>query len=115
MYNVSPADAPRMIAARPSCRGVILLRSEGAAAADVVVVEFTLVIAVRCAVLRRSGVVGSGFGGRCLCVRCVGPQHEKWEPERRITPSSDNRSRLQFPYQLVYFPWPGISPGRRDT
>jgi hypothetical protein len=73
---------------------VILLRSEGAAAADVVVVEFTLVIAVRCAVLRRSGVVGSGFGGRCLCVRCVGPQHEKWEPERRITPSSDNRSRL---------------------
>jgi hypothetical protein len=59
VYNVSPADAPRMMAARPSCRGVILLRSEGAVAADVVVVEFTLVIAVRCAVLRRKGVVGS--------------------------------------------------------
>lgn len=70
MYNVSPADAPRMMAARPSCRGVILLRSEGAAAADVVVVEFTLVIAVRCAVLPVRVLLGqdSEVGQSCLCV-----------------------------------------------
>ena len=86
MYNVSPADAPRMMAARPSCRGVILLRSEGAAAADVVVVEFMLVIAVRCAVLRRSGVVGSGFGGRSVLLVCAltrDREHEKWMGTRK--------------------------------
>jgi hypothetical protein len=50
VYSVSPADAPRMMAARPSCRGVILLRSEGAASEGAAnagdVVELMMVIAV---------------------------------------------------------------------
>ena len=64
MYSVSPADAPRMIDARPSCRGVILPRSGGTAADDSVELsavddeELAIVIALRCT-LERERVIGS--------------------------------------------------------
>jgi hypothetical protein len=65
VYSVSPADAPRMIDARPSCRGVILPRSGGTAADDSVELsavddeELAIVIALRCTLERERDEIGS--------------------------------------------------------